>query len=176
MKQSGKVALGGVMGAVALICLLGTVFPYATYALPAMAGVALMPVAIEAGNRWGFLVYAAVALLNLLLTPSMEAKLLFVAFFGYYPVLHLVLQTRSRVAEWGIKLAVFNLSMIVSYLLMLQVFGLESDAFELFGFNLPAVFLAVGNVTFVIYDLALRNLTLLYRRFLQPQLSRLFRL
>ena len=176
MKQSGKVALGGVMGAVALICLLGTVFPYATYALPAMAGVALMPVALEVGNRWGFLVFGAVAMLNLLLTPSMEAKLLFVAFFGYYPVLHLALRLRSRLLEWGIKLAVFNLSMIAVYLLMLQVFGLESDAFELFGVSLPEVFLAVGNVTFVIYDCALRNLTLLYRRFLQPQLARLFRL
>ncbi len=174
MRQSGKVALGGVMGAVALMCLLGTVFPYATLALPAMAGIALAPVALEAGIGWGWLVYGAVALLNLLITPSMEAKVMFVAFFGYYPILRLSLNRLRPPTAWVVRLAVFNVAAVASYWLMIKVFGMEADTFELFGINLPLAFLALGNVTFVIYELALAQLEDVYRRIWQPRLMRLF--
>lgn len=175
MKQSGKVALGGVLGALSLVCLFLTIFPYATYALPALAGAVLIPVVLEIGVKTGWMVYAAVAVLALIITPSVEAKMMFVAFFGYYPVLKASLERlRARWLEWTLKLVVFNVAMVVSYVLLLFVFGLEADTFELFGINLPLVFLAMGNVVFVIYDVALTNIITLYMRSWHPRLSRLF--
>ena len=175
MKQSGKVALGGVLGALSLVCLFLTIFPYATYALPALAGAVLIPVVLEIGVKTGWMVYAAVAVLALIITPSVEAKMMFVAFFGYYPVLKASLERlRARWLEWTLKLVVFNAAMVVSYVLLLFVFGLEADTFELFGINLPLVFLAMGNVVFVIYDVALTNIITLYMRSWHPRLSRLF--
>ena len=153
MKTSGKVALGGVFGALAILCLLGTVFPYATFALPAMAGLCLVPVAIETGRRWGWLAFASVAVLNVLLTPSMEAKVLFVAFMGYYPLLKLSLDPLPPLLAWPIKFVLFNVAIVAAYWLMLHLFGLEDNSFELFGVNMPLVFLAAGNVTFLLYDL-----------------------
>lgn len=174
MKQSGKVALGGVLGAVSLLCLLGTVFPYATFALPAMAGLALVPVAVEAGRGWGWLTFGAVAVLNLLLTPSMEAKVLFVAFLGYYPLLKLTLDPLPPAFSWPLKFLVFNAAVVTAYWLMLHVFGLEADTFELFGINLPLVFLAIGNVTFLLFDLAAGLLLNAYMQMLHPRLRRMF--
>lgn len=174
MKQSGKVALGGVLGAVAVVCLLGTVFPYATFALPAMAGLALVPVAIEAGRGWGWLTFGAVAVLDLLLTPSMEAKVLFVAFLGYYPLLKLSLDPLPRLIAWPLKFLIFNATVVVSYWLMLNVFALEGDTFELFGVSLPLVLLGIANVTFFIYDLATSLLLDNYMRLMHPRLRRMF--
>lgn len=176
MKQSGKVALGGVMGAIALVFLLGTVFPYATFALPAMAGLALVPVAIEAGRRWGWLTFAAVAALNLLLTPSLEAKILFVAFLGYYPLLKLSLDPLSPWVSWPVKFALFNATIIAAYWVMLKVFALESETFELFGVHLPALLLLIANVTFLMFDVASRMLLDMYMRTLHPRLQRMFHL
>ena len=51
MRQSGKVALGGIFGALSLMFMLMTVFPLGTYALPAIAGALLIPVVIEAADR-----------------------------------------------------------------------------------------------------------------------------
>ena len=87
MKQTSKVALCGVLSALSVMLMLLTVIPIATYALPAMAGAVLIPIVVEAGPRWGWMSYAAVALLCLLIGPEPEAKVLFVTFFGYYPVL-----------------------------------------------------------------------------------------
>lgn len=173
MKQSGKVALGGVLGAIAVICLMGTIFPYATFALPIMAGLVLVPVAIEAGRGWGWLTFAAVAVLNVLLTPSMEAKVLFVAFLGYYPLLKLSLDPLPRLLSWPLKFAIFNVTVVGSYWLMMNVFALEGDTFELFGVNLPLLLLALANVTFLIFDLAASLLLEGYMRVLHPRLHRM---
>ena len=176
MKQSGKVALGGILAALSLIFMFLTIFPYATYALPAIAGAVLIPIVVELGVKWGWMVYAAVSVLSLFIAPSMEAKVMFIAFFGYYPVLKASLEKiHNHVLEWIIKLAVFNVTMVVSYWLMLQFFGLEADAFEVFGVNVPYIILAAGNVVFLVYDMALTNVITAYIKSLHPRLSRMFK-
>lgn len=177
MKQTGKVALGGVFGALSLMFMLLTVFPLGTYALPAIAGAVLIPVVVEVGAGTGWMVYAAVALLSLLVAPDMEAKVLFVGFFGYYPVLKAQLERlRMRWLEWTIKFSVFNVSMVLSYVLMLYVFHLDPETFTFGGVNLAWVMLAAGNVVFLIYDFALTSLVGGYQRGLHPRLTRIFHL
>ena len=176
MKQSGKVALGGVLGALAVVCLLGTVFPYATFALPAMAGLVLVPVAIEAGKGPGWVTFLAVAALNLLLTPSMEAKILFIAFLGYYPLLKLLLDPLPPVFSWVIKFALFNATVVSAYWLMLRLFALEDNSFEMFGVDVPLVLLGLANVTFLLYDLCINRLLDWYMIAAHPRLKRLFRI
>lgn len=54
--------------------LLGTMIPTTTYICPALAGVLLLPVVWEFGFRTGALLYLAVALLSLILSPNKEAS------------------------------------------------------------------------------------------------------
>ena len=179
MKRTAKIAVSGVLGALALVCLLLTVFPFATYALPALASVFFMPVVIECGRRWALGLYAAVALLALLVAPDIEARLLFVFFFGYYPIFKSWAEQQSRVTEWVVKLALFNIAVVASYAL-LSVVGFSFEAFMIPGVSLSltavlAVFLLVGNVVFVLYDSALTRMIPLYFVRFQPIFRRFFK-
>ncbi len=180
MKQTSRIALGGMMGALTLVCLMLTLFPYATYALPALAGVFLIPVVVECGKRFAVTLYVATAILSLLITPDLEAKWLYVCFFGYYPMLKAVAETcRSRIAEWGLKIMSFNIAVIAAYVIVCQL-GFSLGEFAVAGMALPlpavlGLFLLAGNVVFVLYDIALtRALPLYFSRF-QPILRRLLK-
>jgi len=170
------VALGGVIGALSLICMLGTVFPYAIYAMPALAGIMLIPVVAEIGVRWAWLVFGSVAALSLMiiLSYSPEATAMYVAFLGYYPVLRVTLQKLPFFIAWPLKLLVFNAAVISVYWALMNLAAIPPDAFEMFGVDLPQVMLVFGNVVFIIYDLALENIYLLYIKYLHPQIKRLF--
>lgn len=175
MKRSGKTALSGLLMALSTVSLLLTVFQSAAYALPALAGVLLLPATLECGYKWGFAVYGMTAVLAALITPSVEAKLLFIAFFGYYPTLKLVLeQIKHRALVWGLKLLCFNAAMIGTYALLIHVFSFPTEEFVLFGVNVMWGFLAVGNVILVIFDIAVTGLVRLYFRRFHPFVTRIF--
>lgn len=175
MRRSGKLALSGLLTALSLVVMLLTVFQSAVYALPALAGVILLPATLENGPKWGAATYASAALLSLLLTPSLEAKCLFITFFGYYPLVKTVLERRCPAfLAWILKLALFNGTMIGSYALLIHVFGLSTDSFTLFGISFMWGFLLVGNGVFWLFDRAVSGLIQLYFLRLHPVLSHLF--
>ena len=174
MKKTGKIALGGVLGALSLICMLLTVFPSMTYARPGLAGLVLLPLALEAGPRWGWASFAVVAVLSFLFAPMPEAKMMFAAFFGYYPVARLWIEKRPFWLRWTVKLVLFNAAMILSYLLLLSVFHLDPDTFEIGGVNLPWLFLLAGNGVFIVYDVAIGRIVALYQARLHKIFARVF--
>lgn len=177
MKQSGKVALGGMLGALSLTFMLLTFFPYATYALPALAGAIIIPFVVETNARSGWMLFAALAILAMIVSPDMQAKVLFIGFFGYYPVLKAQLEKGAkRWLEWVLKFLVFNVSMIVCYSLMLFVFHLDPKSFEVAGVNVAWGLLLAGNAVFLLYDYAMTNVISLYIRKFHPMIQRLFRL
>ena len=177
MRNTGKVALGGLISALSVTCMfLTTLFPFATYSLPAIAGVLLIVIVIELGKRWALLVYMVVGLLSLFIVPDMEAKLLFLLFFGYYPILKAVLEKglSNRLYQWFLKILIFNAAAIGAYLLATFVFLLPVDL-SLFGISLPIIFLLAGNVVFIIYDFAVTAVTSVYVLQLQSKLHKRFK-
>ena len=175
-KTSGPVALCGMTAALSLLLLLLTIVPVSEMGLPALAGALLMPVVVELGRRYAVAVYGAVSLLALLMVPSWEAKLLYVGFFGYYPILKAVLEhLHSRVTEWALKLLVFNGSVVATYWLLMTFFRLDPTSFTIGGVSMPYVFLSLGNGVFLLYDIGLSRLITSYINVLGPRLRRLFR-
>ena len=115
--------------------------PIGTYALPAIAGVLLIVAVIEIGAKWAWMIYAAVAVLSLLFAADKEAALLFVLFFGYYPVLKSFLERISnKVLSWISKFAVFNVAVVACFFLAVNFLQLPEDSFTVFGIYLPWVF------------------------------------
>lgn len=164
MSKSGKIALGGLLTALGVVLMFLTgLIPIGTYALPAIAGVLLIVAVIEIGAKWAWMIYAAVAVLSLLFAADKEAALLFVLFFGYYPVLKSFLERISnKVLSWISKFAVFNVAVVACFFLAVNFLQLPEDSFTVFGIYLPWVFLILGNAVFLIYDIVLSGLVATY--------------
>ena len=101
--------------------------------------------------------------MSLLFAADKEAALLFVLFFGYYPVLKSFLERISnKVLSWISKFAVFNVAVVACFFLAVNFLQLPEDSFTVFGIYLPWVFLILGNAVFLIYDIALSGLVATY--------------
>ena len=171
-------ALGGVLGALSVVMLFFSgLFPFASIALPAVAGVLFMPIVVESGRRWAFFCYLAVAVLAALLVPDKEVVCLFVFYLGYYPILKSKIEElHHRWVQWGAKVLLFNAAILSAYSLMLHVFGLAAVADEFAGYTAAflAVLLAVANLTNIVYDIALTRVISMYVHWFRPKFLRRF--
>ena len=175
MKRSRKVAFCGIISALALVLMLTAYFPYLLFAIPAMAGALLMLIVEEVNKKWALGAYAAVALLSLLICEK-EASLLFVFFFGVYPIIKSSIEKcRSRVLEYILKYLFFNATILIAYVFIIFVFGISMEVIEGLGAYTYLVLLALGNIVFIIYDIALSRLITGYIEKLQPRIRRILK-
>lgn len=171
LKRTRKLALCGVIAALSTVVLFLTgVLPTATVALPAAAGVLLIPVVAECGTGWGFGAYAVCGALAFLSAPDREAALIYVLFFGYYPVLFGLLEKLgSPVLRWATKLLVFNAAAAAEGLLAVYVLGIPWENIGFLGQATLPVLLVLANVVFVLYDYVLRGFIRLYYQRVQER-------
>lgn len=171
---SYRVALGGIVSSFCLMTMFMTgVFPLLYLALPMIAGLLLLIVVMEVNTRWACLTYAAVGLLSLFVTYDKEAALIFIMFFGHYPILHKYLnRVPTRVFRMLLKLLVFNLCMVAYFYVNVYLFGLEDllEAFEDFGKYGSVILLAAVNPFFIMYDYSLDGMCEIYRQNLKPRI------
>lgn len=147
-------------------------FPYFTYAVPAVSGLFIMIAVIEINRKWALLSYFASALPVLLLAEP-ESKLIYLCFFGYYPILKALLDGIGKpVLEWLLKIAVFNTAVIAVYACFAGAFGVSADDFGTLGkYGIP-ILLAFGNIVFVLYDIAVSRAASAYMIMLHPKLKK----
>lgn len=175
MKKSKRMALTGMLCALAVvIMMLGGVIPLATFCCPALAGLMLVPVFVECGEKLSWCAYAAIAVLSLILCPDKEAALLF-AFIGYYPILRWRLdQLRSRLIRVVAKLGVFNLAVLAMYALSILVLQMDQilREYQEMGLALTIACLLIGNITLLLYDRLIAVMTALYVNRLRGRLMK----
>lgn len=109
---------------------------------------------ISTGLKGGLSVFAASAVLGLFLLPDKSGLLMYVLFFGYYPVLKAVAErSRSRVIEWIIKLLPMELALFVLARIIRLV------AFLLAGvwYGMAALFIVAAAVL-VIFDIGVTKI------------------
>jgi len=156
---ASNIALGGILAALAVgIMSMGTLIPIATYVCPMLCAIVLQLILRICGQRiaWGW--YGAVSILSLLMAPDKEAAAVFLT-LGYYPILKPVFDRKKGKLLW--KLAFFNAVILVTYWLLMHLFGFDqiTAEFSEMGILLTAVMLILGNITFFLLD------KLLERRF-----------
>nr|WP_316623221.1 hypothetical protein [uncultured Ruminococcus sp.] len=164
MKTSVKVSLGGVVAALSLVLMLLTsIIPFGTYAFPAFAGILLVLLVFNLGYAYAFAVYFVTAVLSFLLVTDKEAALYYAMFLGFYPILKGVIERiPSKPVQYIVKLALFNVCMIAAFYIGITLLSIPKESFSLFGVYLPWVFLILGNIVFIIYDLCITRLVTLY--------------
>lgn len=174
MKKSKKIAFCGVMGAVMLILmLLGNVVPVATYAVPCLAGILMMVVAEECGEGYAWILYVGVSLLGLIVIADKELMLLFVLLMGYYPMLKRHIdKLRLRPVKWVIKLGIFCAAISLMYFILLVLFPVKEIAADFAGMgDIMLIILAVLAIfTFILFDILLDRLKIIYIKKLRPKL------
>ena len=156
MKQSSKCAIGGIVAALSLVLMISVaVVPFLTYALPAVAG-AMMVFAV--------------------MVPDKEVAVMYLAFFGYYPILKALIESKCpRVLEWALKLLSFLSTMVISYYLMIKFMGVTIDETETWGKWAIPILLAMGTFAFIIYDIALSKLVYIYNLKWRKHFKRYFK-
>lgn len=172
-KRTGRLALAGVLTALALVFLLLTITPMATVALAAIAAVCGIPVVIELGQRAGLIHFAAVAVLALILVPTIEGKGIYIAFFGWYTVFKAFIESKNlpRLGEWGIKLAIFIVAMLAYT--AVWVFLLDMPIPPDFALWIIATTLLCA--VFAVYDIGLSRLIATYFSHIRPKIQEIFR-
>ena len=159
------------MSALAASFMLLSYFPYLTYTIPAVSGLFIMITVIELGNKWAIGSYLT-SLLPIFLFAEPECKLLYIMFFGYYPVVKaLTEKMRKPFLEWVVKIAVFNIAVLLSYLFFAKLFGISLEDFNEFGKYSAYLFLLAGNIVFVLYDIAVSRMAMFYLSVIKPKLK-----
>lgn len=173
MKKSKQVAAGGIASSLCLLLMFMTgLFPFATYALPAMAGTLLVVVVLEYNRATALMVYASVSLLSLFITPDKEAAMVFIVFFGYYPIVKGVIEKLCcRPLEQLLKCLLFNGAVISSYLIAANLLGMAyllEGVYDYGRYGIYAILFA-ANLMFFYFDKALTGVIFGYIHRFRPK-------
>ena len=164
MKKSIVVAVAGVIAALSLVLLeIGAVMWLFAYLMPLVCGVLMIVLTESVNKKTALLVYTAVSILSLAVLPDKECALVYVFFFGYYPIIRSRMDAVSSSALRAVlKFAVFNLGMLAAQLLSIYVFGIPLDT-SLGKWAIP-VTAVLFNLLFLVYEKLLGVLLILYAR------------
>ena len=138
MKYTRAVALCGVIAALSIVLMaVGGLLGIGLYAAPMLAGLCLLPAGRFLGVKYHVMLWLVVSALSFLLVPDVEQNLMFLCLFGCYPILRPLC-----------KLLFFNAAAVALEALVLLV--IVPEALEP---GMLLLLLALGNLTFLLYDL-----------------------
>ena len=148
-KKTRIITISALFSALATVSLyIASVWPTGQLGLAAFSSLFVAAGVIEAGLKPGIYIYIISSAISLLILPDRSAPLLFVLFFGYYPVIKsLIERIGSAILRWLIKFFVFNASLSVIYFL------LSNLIFDLQG-RTPGITVLYlgGNIIFALFD------------------------
>lgn len=172
---SYRIALGGTLASMCLACQFITgVFPVFYITMPMLCGILVTVMAVETSTWWGFLMYLAVGTLSLFVTPNKDAALIFIVFFGHYPLIRpYIRRIRFKPIGYLLRLILFNICMIAFFFITVYLFGMDDLLEEMgeFGKYGGLVLLGTANMMFVSYDYLMDISMELYRQKLHPKIS-----
>lgn len=164
--KSGRIALGGILAAGSIaIMMFACILPASRTGLVAISGLFPM-VGVLIGSRMvGYLCWFSTGVLGIFLLPDKGCALLYLLFFGLYPVLKSQIESiRKFVLEWILKLLFFNFVFLFVWFTFQNLFlaqGVTGGEIQL------PVLILMGEVMFVCYDFLLSHIVALLRKRLE---------
>ena len=167
-KKTRLLTLSAVFSAGAVVILyFASVWPTGQLGLTALASIFVTAAVIETGLTSGVYVFIISAALGLIILPNKAVPIMYLIFFGYYPVVKsLIERLRKKALQWAIKLVVFIAALSVMWFFFKGLlFSFESEltveSFSTLARDGPVsifvstpryVAFVVGCVVFVIFD------------------------
>lgn len=167
MSTTRKIALNGILGALALICLfLASVLPTNRLALYALSSFFISVAIIESGIKAGWLFYVSTAMLAMIIVPDKLRVVPYLVFFGLYGVAKFYIEKLNKlIPEYILKFVYFNACLAAAWFFIRQVFFSEITV------KLPWIVIVIGlEIVFLIYDLVYTMFIAYYRDKLKKML------
>lgn len=163
-----KIALNGILGALAVICLLlATVLPTNRLSFYALSSFFIAVSIIESGARAGWIFYLATSLLALIIVPDKLGIIPYAIFFGLYGLVKYYIEKLDKIIiEYVLKFIYFNISAGIAVLTVSRLFGFEMSV------KLPWwLLIAALEIVFFIYDVVYTLFINYYREKLKPRMK-----
>lgn len=173
-----NVAFCGIITALGVVIMFGSLIPSLAYAVPALTGMCIWTISEQVNTKWAYLSYGAVTLLSFMLIPELEADFFLLTFFGYYPTLCIVLdRIKNKFLKFIIKLGIFNAAIVLTYQILVIVLSAEEmlEGLEEFGQYGVYIFWGVGNIAFVIYDFCMVVIKECYIKAIKPKINKMLK-
>jgi len=152
-------AFSALIAALTVILLyFASIWPTGKIGLVAAASLFTAAAVVEAGLLSGLYVYIVSAALGMLIIPDRSAAILYVLFFGYYPIIKSLIERIGLIfLQWILKLAVFNTALTVIWFLLRE---LVLDFWE----STPDVIIVYlgGSAVFALFDYGFTKVIWLY--------------
>ncbi len=160
-RRSRCMTVGAVLCALNVVIMyMGSIIEVLDLSASVIASLACIFAVIEMGGSYPWLIYAVTGVLGAVLLPAPKTvALIYLLFSGYYPILKAHIERLCRPVAWVVKLALFNVALTGLVLLSVWVLHIP-DAL----FSASVWVYLLGNVTFVMYDVALTGLITAYLR------------
>lgn len=126
--------------------------------LAVLASILCIVAVIEYGKAAPWLVFAVTAVLSLVLMPQNSAALMYLLFFGYYPILKEKLERLPKVLSWVLKELIFNVAMVIC-IVAIKLLLFPTATVTVWTYAILAV---LCEVVFLLYDVALTRLISFY--------------
>lgn len=167
-KKTRRLAISAILAALGVAILyLGALVEVLDLSVAAIASLLCVLAVLEMGGAWPWLIYCVIAVLSLVLLPSKSAAVIFALFAGYYPILKAYYERLRPLLSWVLKLVNFNAALTV-ILLLSRFFVAETVIFKPWYY---VVLYVLGNIVFVLYDVALTRLISMYLHKLRDRLG-----
>lgn len=161
--QSKRIAVCSITAALGVvILLLGAVLGLGMYVCPVLVGLCLLPIGNRYGIKYQLTLWVVISILSFIFVPNPEENLMFAGLFGWYPALYPKLQKLPKLLRLLVKLLIFNGIVIALEALILLVL-----VPEVLSTVMILILLAVGNLTFLLYDKLIPRFPILAGRYLK---------
>lgn len=145
-----------------------------TFAIPSIAGFLIVSIVIEVNRKWAFAAFFCSSIVCSFTVADKEAVLIFILFFGYYPIIKSIIESiKNKLIQFVIKFLIFNLVAVMDFFIVTNIFMVSPEIFSVFGVNFDVVIIIVGNIAFLLYDIAISAFVLKYIKLIHPRIAKL---
>ena len=172
--KSVRAAMCGLAAALSItLMFLGGVLYVFAYTVPMLLGLISVMIKKTLGTGSAVFVYIATSILSLILVPEKECVMMFVLFFGYYPIVKSYFEKiKLKAVRFILKLLLFNASLAVIELICVYAFGIPFFEDGVFSAALLIGFAAAMNFVFVMYDFLLKIFLVLYEKKIEKRIKK----
>lgn len=163
MKNSKVIAYSGVATALSVVMLfLGSIVWVLGYTMPLVASLIMIVLLESVSKKSALLTFVSTSVISFILLNDKECVLLYVLFFGYYPLIRDKLNDiKPKFLSYLLKFINFNAAMVLTQVLCVYVFGIPFD--DMLGKWGIVVFALCLNLVFIVFDKLYTLLLRLYR-------------